>query len=135
MPLPKGYRSEEVLGFYGRDVPGVSEQVFPGGLRKAMLIDGLPAEITIQFKNGKTVCQTDSGDLAAARHAVRRMLGLITDAAAFEQQFADDPLLGAVIRRQRGLRIPLTPTPGKRWRGRLWGSRSACRWRSFCAGS
>lgn len=114
---PEGYRSEEVLGFYGRDVPGVSEQVFPGGLRKAMLIEGLPAEITIQFKKGAAVCTADGGNLAAAQDAVRRMLGLITDASDFEQRFADDPLLGAVIRRQRGLRIPLTPTP---WEALAW---------------
>jgi len=116
-PLPESYRSEEVLGFYGRDVPGVSEQIFPGGLRKAMLIDGQPAEITIHFKNGAAHCTVDSGNHEVARHAVKRILGLTTDGAIFEEKFGDDPLLGPTIRRQRGLRIPLTPEP---WEALAW---------------
>jgi len=117
LPLPEGYRSEEVLAFYGRDVPGISEQVFPGGLHKAMLIDGQPVEIVIQFHNALAACSVDSGNPDAAKHAVERMLGLTLDATAFEQRFLDDPLLGAVIQRQRGLRIPLTPTP---WEALSW---------------
>jgi 3-methyladenine DNA glycosylase/8-oxoguanine DNA glycosylase len=116
-PLPESYRSEEVLGFYGRDVPGVSEQIFPGGLRKAMLIDGQPAEITIHFKNGSAACTVDSENAEVASHAVKRILGLTTDGAIFEEKFADDPLLGPTIRRQRGLRIPLTPEP---WEALAW---------------
>lgn len=121
LPLPEGYRSEEVLGFYGRDVPGVSEQVFPGGLRKVMLVDEQPVEIVIRFQDGAAACTSDGGSPAVAEQAVERVLGLAlgatADAGAFERQFADDPLLGAVIRRQRGLRIPLTPTP---WEALAW---------------
>jgi 3-methyladenine DNA glycosylase/8-oxoguanine DNA glycosylase len=45
------------------------------------------------------------------------MLGLDSDAAAFERQFSGDPLLGAIVSRQRGLRIPLTPAP---WEALAW---------------
>jgi 3-methyladenine DNA glycosylase/8-oxoguanine DNA glycosylase len=117
LPLPEAYRSDEVLGFYGRDESGTSEQVFPGGLRKAMLIDGQPAEITIEFKDGSAACTVDGGNPDTSRHAVRRMLGLTTDGSLFEQKFEDDPLLGPTIRRQRGLRIPLTPEP---WEALAW---------------
>jgi 3-methyladenine DNA glycosylase/8-oxoguanine DNA glycosylase len=116
-PLPDSYRPEEVLEFYGRDLPGLSEQVSPGGLRKAMLIDGCPVEVTIQFHGNSAACTVDSMNTEAARHAVRRMLGLTTDGAAFEEKFADDPLLGVTIRRQKGLRIPLTPEP---WEALAW---------------
>jgi 3-methyladenine DNA glycosylase/8-oxoguanine DNA glycosylase len=45
------------------------------------------------------------------------MLGLDSDAYGFERQFADDPLLGILLARQRGLRIPLTPQP---WEALAW---------------
>jgi 3-methyladenine DNA glycosylase/8-oxoguanine DNA glycosylase len=45
------------------------------------------------------------------------MLGIDSHAEEFEARFAGDPLLGAVITRQRGLRIPLTPEP---WEALAW---------------
>jgi 3-methyladenine DNA glycosylase/8-oxoguanine DNA glycosylase len=45
------------------------------------------------------------------------MLGIDSDAAGFERQFAGDPLLGEIVTRQRGLRIPLTPEP---WEALAW---------------
>jgi 3-methyladenine DNA glycosylase/8-oxoguanine DNA glycosylase len=115
--LPQGYRADEVLGFFGRDVPGVSEQVFPGGLRKAMLVDGCPVEVTIWFRDGAAHCEVDGASGSAVHHAVLRMLGLTGDASVFEERFTDDPLIGAIVRRQRGLRIPLTPEP---WEALAW---------------
>ena len=117
IPLPEGYRFDEVLGFYGRDAAGVSERVFPGGLRKALLIGGEAVEMSICFHGGVASCTADSTDAAAVGHVVMRMLGLTGDAGAFEARFADDPLLGAIVSRQRGLRIPLTPEP---WEALAW---------------
>ena len=121
VPLPEGYRSDEVLGFYGRDVPGVSEQVFPGGLRKALLIDGKPVEVSIRFHGDSAACSVSGAQIADARPVVLRMLGLMGDGSTsgttFEALFADDPLIGAVLGRQRGLRIPLTPEP---WEALAW---------------
>ena len=54
---------------------------------------------------------------SACTAAVVRMLGLDSDAAGFERQFARDPMLGSLIGAQRGLRIPLTPTP---WEALAW---------------
>ena len=45
------------------------------------------------------------------------MLGIGSDAQSFERQFANDPLLGSLVQRQRGLRIPLTPHP---WEALAW---------------
>lgn len=114
--LPARYRIREVLDFYGRDPVSVSERVVPDGLRKALLIDGQPALIEIHFENGAALCRTDGNPFEAHR-AILRMLGIDSDAAGFERQFAGDPLLGALLRRQRGLRIPLTPTP---WEALAW---------------
>jgi DNA-3-methyladenine glycosylase II len=117
LPLPRGYRADEVLGFYGRDAEGVSEQAFPGGLRKALLVDDKPVEVTIEFHGDSAKCQVDGAGASEVRHAVLRMLGLTADASVFEDRFADDPLIGAIVRRQIGLRIPLTPEP---WEALAW---------------
>jgi AraC family transcriptional regulator of adaptative response / DNA-3-methyladenine glycosylase II len=125
--LPAGYRFREVLDFYGRDPESVSEQVFANGFRKAVTIDGRAGLIEISFKkdslkkdspkNDSLVVQVDGGTAFAAHRAAVRMLGLDSDAAGFERQFANDPLLGALVQRHRGLRIPLTPEP---WEALAW---------------
>ena len=117
LPLPECYRADEVLGFYGRDPAGVSEQVFPDGLKKAMLVEARPVEVTIRFAGDTAVCSVDGASESDVRHAVMRILGLTADASVFEAKFADDPLIGNVVRRQRGLRIPLTPEP---WEALAW---------------
>ena len=45
------------------------------------------------------------------------MLGLHTPSVLFEREFAGDLLLGPVVSRQRGLCIPMTPTP---WEALAW---------------
>ena len=115
--LPAGYRFREVLDFYGRDPLSVSEQVFAGGLRKALLIDGEAAMVEISFEDDTAFVRVEGGNSFAAHRAVVRMLGIDSDAGGFERQFACDPLLGALLQRQRGLRIPLTPQP---WEALAW---------------
>lgn len=115
--LPAGYRFREILDFYGRDPLSVSEQVFACGLKKALLIDGQVAVVEISFQRDSAVVCVNGGDSFAAHRAVVRMLGIDSDAAGFERQFADDSLLGALFQRQRGLRIPLTPEP---WEAIAW---------------
>jgi AraC family transcriptional regulator of adaptative response / DNA-3-methyladenine glycosylase II len=114
--LPAHYRFQEVLDFYGRDPQSVSEAVFPDGLCKAFLIDGEPASVEISFDGNAAACRVD-GNSYASHRAIVRMLGLGADAAAFERQFAGDPLLGRLIERQSGLHIPLTPHP---WEALAW---------------
>jgi AraC family transcriptional regulator of adaptative response / DNA-3-methyladenine glycosylase II len=115
--LPPGYRFREVLDFYGRDPLSVSECIFDDGFRKALTIGERPALIEVRFENGAARCRTDAANIFAAHRAVVRTLGIDSDAAAFERQFADDPLLGSLIRRRKGLRIPLTPEP---WEAIAW---------------
>jgi AraC family transcriptional regulator of adaptative response / DNA-3-methyladenine glycosylase II len=115
--LPSRYRFREVLDFYGRDTLSVSECVFADGFRKALIIDDRPALVEVRFRNDAALCQADCTNMFAAHRAVVRMLGIDSDAAGFERQFAGDPLLGELIRRQQGLRIPLTPEP---WEAIAW---------------
>jgi 3-methyladenine DNA glycosylase/8-oxoguanine DNA glycosylase len=110
--LPAGYRVREVVDFYGRDPQSVSERVYRDGVDKAVVIDGRPALIEIRFGGGNASVRSDGGSALA-----RRMLGLESDAGEFERRFERDRLLGALIRRQKGLRIPLTPQP---WEALAW---------------
>jgi len=115
--LPSGYRIQDVLDFYGRDPESVSEQVSANGLRKALMIDGEPALIEISFGAEAASVHVDGASAFRAHHAAVRMLGLEWDASGFERQFGEDPLLGALLKRQRGLRIPMTPEP---WEALAW---------------
>ncbi len=114
--LPAGYRFQEVLAFYGRDPQSVSESVSPSGLKKCALIAGKPALLEIAFAGDTAHCRVDCAPHEGHR-AIVRMLGIDSDAAGFERQFASDPLLGAVVTRQKGLRVPLTPHP---WEALAW---------------
>ncbi len=118
LPLPRGYRRSEVLDFYARDPLSVSERVHPDGLDKCALIDGLPILLEIRFaERDLALCRTDAADPEAARAVISRILGLNSGAEEFEKLFLEDSLLGPVIARQRGLRIPLTPDP---WEALAW---------------
>ncbi|HTA41766.1 MAG TPA: Ada metal-binding domain-containing protein [Bryobacteraceae bacterium] len=115
--LPLRYRFREVLDFYGRDPVSMSEQVSASGLKKALLIDNKPSLIEILFDGNAALCRTDAENPYDAHRAIVRMLGFDSDAAGFERQFTGDSLLGALLECQRGLRIPLTPTP---WEALAW---------------
>ena len=117
IPLPEGYRPEEVLRFFGRDPAGVSEHVEGQCVTKCTLIDGRPAVVRFQLGPGVARCTTDAPNAFAAHRIAVRMLGLDAAAEEFERGFGEDELLGAIIRRQRGLRIPLTPAP---WEALAW---------------
>ena len=110
LPLPAGYRRNEVLAFYGRDLQSVSEVVRPDGLTKCFWLNGRPEVLDIRFEASRAVCNLDHPVAA-------RVLGLKGNAALFEDRFDSDPLLGPLISRQRGLRIPLTPDP---WEALAW---------------
>ena len=114
--LPAGYRVREILDFFGRDLKNVSEAVTSSGFRKCVLIGNQPASIAVQFTRGTARCEID-GDPYEGHRVILRMLGLDADAAGFERQFAGDPLLGDLIQRQKGLRIPLSPDP---WEALAW---------------
>lgn len=115
--LPPGYRREECLRFFGRDALGVSEQVEGNSIRKCALIGGQPAVIQLRLEDSLARCETDAADVYAAHAIAVRMLGLNSAATAFERAFARDALLGAVVRRQHGLRIPLAPDA---WEALAW---------------
>lgn len=115
--LPPRYRTREVLDFQGRDRESVSEAVTADGLRKCVSIGGKAAVIDISFRRGEAVCRTDAPDRYAAHEIATRMLGFESDPTLFERQHGGDEIFGPLIRRQAGLRIPLTADA---WEALAW---------------
>jgi DNA-3-methyladenine glycosylase II len=116
LALPTGYRREDVFAFHSRDTEGVAEQVAPGRIRKAVMLDGVPVLFDVTFGDETAECAIDaqSGDTntlpAHAHEALLGMLGLRIDPEPFMQAASDDALLGPVVARMPGLRIVQSAT-------------------------
>ncbi|RYE89392.1 MAG: DNA-3-methyladenine glycosylase 2, partial [Oxalobacteraceae bacterium] len=114
--LPPGYRVADVLAFHGRDPERVAEQVDADGLRKGVLLGGVPTLLDIRFEAGAAHCRVtfDGASTPAleaqAHEALLNVLGLRIDPAAFGAAVQDDPWLGPVVARQPGLRIVQSAT-------------------------
>lgn len=123
IPLPAGFRVDDVLAFHRRDPQGISEAVDASALRKGLRWQGLPACLSLRFSAGggegaqvataelavDGAAAADSG--AALALLLRRMLGLTQDVDAFARRHQQHPQLGPLLARQAGLRVPLTATP------------------------
>lgn len=122
VPLPSGYRSADVLAFHGRDPLSLSERVTGDGFVKALLLNGVPVMLSLCFAAGRAnvalvlegAAQREvSGMLGPEGMArmITRMLGLHQPVDAFIRRFGDDPEVGALLRPNAGLRVPLAATP------------------------
>lgn len=124
LDLPAGYRTRDVLAFHSRDAEGLAEQVTQNGLRKGVLLGGTPVLLEVAFSPQAARCTVDADIeadtdadaelapalLAQAREALRNILGLRIDPAAFVEFARTDPALGPVVARQPGLRIVQSAT-------------------------
>jgi DNA-3-methyladenine glycosylase II len=117
IPLPPGFRVDDVLAFHGRDAQGIAEQINGRVLRKGLMWQGQPACLMIRFARGKafvTLAIDGHGSVArtpAVADWVRRMLGLTQPVEEFEAASRRHPQLGPLVTRQAGLRVPLAATP------------------------
>ncbi len=124
--LPAGYRAGATLRYLGRDAESRSERVAGSSFAKGVRLDGLPALLTVELREGEEPvarCQIQGGDprrplspaAAAEGHAaVLRLLGLTLDPAPFERQVRRrrrPPGLGRLIAGREGLRLPQTAEP------------------------
>jgi len=132
LALPPGYRLGDVLAFHRRDAEAVAEQVTDNGLRKGVMLAGVPVLLDVVFEGrfdqaadhaiapGRAVCTVHAdGKLSAAARrrmhdqahdAMLNILGLRIDPAPFCAAAALDPLLGDLVRAQPGLRIVQSAT-------------------------
>lgn len=117
LPLPGHYRPQDVLAFHRRDAQAVAERVDDNHLEKGLLWSGLPARLSIHFAPDAARAtlevdgRTRGADAVRLESLARHMLGLNQPVEAFERRHGRHPVLGGLIRRQRGLRVPLTPDP------------------------
>jgi DNA-3-methyladenine glycosylase II len=97
----------DVLAFHARDAEGVAEQVSAAGLRKGVMLDGVPVLFEVAFAPATAVCTlvADGPLPLSAADAVPGMLGLRIDPAPFAAAVRDDPLLGPLVTHTPGLRI------------------------------
>jgi DNA-3-methyladenine glycosylase II len=116
IPLPAGYRVQDVLAFHRRDAENVAEEVGERTLKKGVLLDGVPVVLGVVFEPDAAQCSADidgainTGLEARIADALHNILGLRIDPAPFCAAAANDPLLGPVVRRQPGLRIVQSAT-------------------------
>ena len=121
LELPPGYRIADVIAFHGRDGEAVAEQVGPDGLRKGVLLDGVPTLLDIRFDGRVAHCRIEHDGpatpaLGALTHdALLNVLGLRIDPAAFAAFAKSDPVLGPLLARQPGLRIVQSATVFEAW--------------------
>jgi DNA-3-methyladenine glycosylase II len=134
LPLPPGYRLDDVLAFHRRDPESVAEQVEARRLRKGMLLDGVPVVLDIALDlapdRAPDIAASGANDVAPssadctvladgpctpaidayARAAAEAMLGLRIDPEPFADFTAGDPLFGPLTRAQAGLRVVQSAT-------------------------
>ncbi len=117
LPLPAGYRRDDVIAFHSRDTEAVAEQLTPAGLRKGILLAGAPVVLDVAFTPDAAICQADidgdgDADLETLLHgALLNILGLRIDPRPFALLAAADPLLAPLIRLNPGLRIVQSASP------------------------
>ncbi len=117
LALPTGFRPEDILRFHRRDPEALSEDVTTTGLRKGLLWAGRPACLSLEFTPGvaraRLLLDGPPGAEAEAafKAMLRRMLGLTQDIEAFEATYAGHPVIGALVSRHRGLRVPVAVHP------------------------
>lgn len=114
--LPAGFRVGDVLAFHGRDKQAVAERISGNDLQKGLLWEGRAACLTIGFERTQAAVELavdgrTRADEQVLTQLVRRMLGLTQPVTEFERAFRAHPQLGPLLKRQRGLRVPLAATP------------------------
>src|SRR5271163_3362060 len=116
MNLPHGYRRDEVLRFHARDAEALAERVEGHRISKGVTVEGVPVRVEITLEESRAACRADADELlsrsgkAAIEGIAKSMLGLWIDPSEFERSVRRDVLLGKVVKRQIGLRIPQTAT-------------------------
>jgi AraC family transcriptional regulator of adaptative response / DNA-3-methyladenine glycosylase II len=114
--LPRGFDFAWVLGFLAARTVLSLEAVADGEYRRSVRLDGKPVMLAMRVvatdperRTGAcTLIVTSRPSLAPAVlvAAVTRMLDLDADLARFRRVAGRDPILGAIVRRRRGIRLP-----------------------------
>ena len=117
LPLPNGFRPQDFLCFHARDKQAVAERVTDNTLEKAVVLQGHPALLTLSFEAQAVIYSLAFDDAQPSMTAqdmlsvVQHMLGFTQPITGFEQAFSEHPMLGEIIAKQAGLRVPVSVSP------------------------
>ena len=117
--LPADYQVVEFLNFHQRDSQQLAERVSNNSLEKGFMWDNSPACLSIHFTAQQAQAQLhieasnpNTADILKDWPAwLEYFLGLQQPTAAFFQQHQQHPELGALLRKQPGLRVAQTSSP------------------------
>ena len=120
--LPKYYRFDDFFAFHLRDQQNVAEIVENKQLRKGIIWHNKPAQISLYIDDhqAKISLDIDSSKQSSLKNISdeeqiinlgKHILGLHQDVEQFEEKYLADPLLGKLIKNQRGLRIYQSASP------------------------
>jgi len=127
--LPEPYDLGWMLGFLADRAAPALECVEPGLLVRVVRLAGVPSVLTVRHALGSApprwlaveataAAQAPSGAgpiagpaSAQLRRLLRRMFDLDTDLGPFHELARRDPLLGPLVARHPGLRLPQLPEP------------------------
>jgi 3-methyladenine DNA glycosylase/8-oxoguanine DNA glycosylase len=109
--LPPRFDFGWALGFLAaRTVPAL-ESVDDGVYRRSVRLNGKPVTLTLRESRGgasRAILATSTPQLSPGelKAAVTRMLDLDADVDRFHRLARRDPILGSVVRRRTGIRLP-----------------------------
>jgi AraC family transcriptional regulator of adaptative response / DNA-3-methyladenine glycosylase II len=111
LELREPFHADAMLRYLAaRAVPGI-EEVDGRTYRRSLRLPGGAAVAELALADGAVGCRLwleDSRDAAAAVERCRRLLDLDADPAAIAEHFADNALIGPLVRSAPGLRLPGT---------------------------
>ncbi|MGE8319156.1 MAG: DNA-3-methyladenine glycosylase 2 [Comamonas sp.] len=120
MRLPLAFRVDDALAIHRRDPASLAESVQGQVLNKGLCWQGRPARLQLRFTPRMALAELavddaarepTEADVTAFSAMLERMLGLQIDANTFEELHVPHPVLGPLLRQQRGLRPPAMSTP------------------------
>lgn len=112
LTLPAHFSVPSFLNFHGRDHYGIAERVEDRTLHKAVILSGRPCVLMMDFfVAGKVTAGATALTRSALTRQIHAMLGLNQAVDVFENTIGNQHPLGALIQRQKGLRVPQSATP------------------------
>ncbi|MGO9488599.1 MAG: DNA-3-methyladenine glycosylase family protein, partial [Solirubrobacteraceae bacterium] len=109
LPYRPPFDGEGLIGFLGRRaVPGV-EEVHDGAYRRSLRLPHGCGTVEVHPQEGHVLAGfrlEDPRDLSAAMQRTRALLDLDSDPSSVADALGGDPLLGALVRRNPGRRVP-----------------------------
>ncbi len=111
--LPRGYSTDDVLSFHGRDSEAVSERISEHSIHKGILLDGVPTMFQIEFDPQRKTAGCNivadgamtAGMQLQGQAITSGLLGLRLNPDNFRKFVADDPVFGPLAKKQKRLRI------------------------------